>query len=159
MEEFRVIENQEDYQVSNLGNVKSFKYGKERVLKQQNNGRGYLFVNLSKNGKVKKRKVHQLVAEVFLNHKPCGMKLVINHIDNNSVNNNVNNLEVITQRENCMTHREGSSKYKGVSWDKRSNKWKVQIYIDGKGKYLGHFKNEKIASALYESELVKLKNK
>ena len=55
------------YQVSNLSRVKSIKFGKERILKQKIR-RGYYYVGLSKNGKVKNYFVHRLVAEAFLDN-------------------------------------------------------------------------------------------
>ena len=100
-----MIENWKDipdyngkYQVSDLGNVRSIdrmvrgRYGliklKGRVLKKGISSNGYYTVNLSVNDKNKTFLVHQLVAIVFLNHKPNGHKLVIDHIDNNKLNNN-----------------------------------------------------------------------
>lgn len=78
------------YQVSNLSRVKSIKFGKEIIMKQ-NIRRGYYYVGLSKNGKVKNYFVHRLVAEAFLDNPdnlPC-----VNHKDENKLNNNVDNLE------------------------------------------------------------------
>ena len=78
------------YQVSNLGNIKSFGYGKAILLKQFKDGK-YLSVNLCKDKKHKKYKVHRLVAEAFIpnpNNLP-----IINHKDENKYNNNVENLE------------------------------------------------------------------
>lgn len=48
------------YEISNTGKVKSCK--KNLLLKQHDDGRGYLFVNLSKNGKAVSTKIHRLVA-------------------------------------------------------------------------------------------------
>lgn len=45
------------YEISNTGKVKSCK--KNLLLKQHDDGRGYLFVNLSKNGKAVSTKIHQ----------------------------------------------------------------------------------------------------
>ena len=91
------------YQVSNLGRVKSLKRKgclNDRILKPKPTSRGYLKVTLCINNEIKYKTVHQLVAEAFLNHTPCGMALVVDHIDNDKLNNCVNNLQVITQREN-----------------------------------------------------------
>ena len=49
------------YQVSNLGNVKSFKYDKEKVLKPIIDKGGYCIVTLCKNKKSKNFKVHRLL--------------------------------------------------------------------------------------------------
>ena len=157
MEEYRNIKGYEDYQVSNLGNVKSFWFGNQRILKASKN-HYYLAVTLRKEGKRKTFKVHQLVAMAFLNHEPCGMKLVVNHIDFNKTNNNVNNLEVITQRENTnKKHLNNTSKYVGVSWFKRDNKWRSTIKIDGKNKHLGLFKDKLQASKAYNTALGNVK--
>ena len=154
MEEYRNIKGYEDYQISNLGNVKSFKCGKERVLKLISHSVGYLVVGLSKEKKPKTFQVHQLVAMAFLNHKPCGHKLVVNHIDFNKTNNNVNNLEIITQRKNTnKKHLNSTSKYIGVSWNKRDKKWRADIWINGKLKYLGYFTNELKAAESYKTAL------
>eukprot|EP00984_Skeletonema_dohrnii_P013705 scaffold5698_cov72-Skeletonema_dohrnii-CCMP3373.AAC.1 len=57
--------------------------------------------------------------------------------------------------------KEGASKYKGVSLDKRRNKWRAQIYIDGiDGKYrhIGYYENEEEAAADYARAVIKYKN-
>ena len=142
------------YEVSNLGRVKSLKFNKEKILKAGVNANGYLQVNLFKDGKCKARKVHQLVAVAFLGHKPCGMKLVVNHIDIDKLNNNVSNLEIVTARENSNhKHLKSSSKYTGVAWHKRNKKWAAYIAINGKQKYLGYFTDEIEASNAYQLKL------
>ena len=53
------------YQVSNTGKVKSLNYkrtGKERIMKGNDNGHGYLRVSLTKDGKEKKCRVNRLIA-------------------------------------------------------------------------------------------------
>ena len=96
------------YEVSNRGYVKSlFRYinnngtdvlHEGRILKPsiRNN---YLSVILRKNNKSKCFSIHRLVAETFIfnpNNYP-----VVNHKDENRLNNNVNNLEWCTQKFNC----------------------------------------------------------
>ena len=97
MEEWKDIPRYEEvYQVSNLGNVRNKTTG--NVLKSYDNGRGYLFVRLSINGKKDNYYVHRLVAELFL---PCdGGKNAVNHIDGNKKNNCATNLEWCTYSEN-----------------------------------------------------------
>ena len=90
------------YQVSNLGNVKSFPRNgtikQERILKQTKDGNGYLTIGLHKNNKSKKVCVHWLVANAFIENK--NNFHVINHIDGNKENNRVDNLEFCTQSYN-----------------------------------------------------------
>ena len=153
------------YQVSNLGNVKSlerlvkhskggYKLVKEKLLKFGKGTGGYSFVNLNKFGIARNRMIHQLVAIAFLDHTPCGYKLVVNHIDFDKTNNNVSNLEIVTHRENSnRKHLKSSSKYVGVSWNKNSNKWYSSIKINGKTKSLGTFKCEIKAHLAYQNKL------
>ena len=86
---WKTIEGFESYQVSNFGRVKSFKLDKERILKPNIDHDNYYVVTLYKNKTRRLMKVHQLVAIAFLNHKPCGMKLVVNQKDFNKLNNHV----------------------------------------------------------------------
>ena len=86
------------YMVSNFGRVKSFRFGKERIMKLVPNRCGYLCVNLYKNNIKKSYKVHRLVAEAFL---PNPYNLTeVNHRDENKLNNNVDNLEWCTNEYN-----------------------------------------------------------
>lgn len=159
MEEiFKDIPNYEGmYQCSNLGRVKSFKRNKEKILINANHHSGYLTNNLSNNNISKSFMTHQLVAICFLNHSQKGMSLVIDHIDNDKKNNRVENLRIVTQRENAFkTQGKYSSKYKGVSWHKLANKWIVGIYINGKKQHLGLFTSELEAHEAYIDKLKQL---
>ncbi|ADI23905.1 HNH endonuclease family protein [Enterococcus phage EFRM31] len=99
IEEWKDIKGYEGlYQVSNLGRVKSLKFGKERILKTGVDRYGYISVNLYKNNKRKLCKVHRLVAQAFIpNHEN---KPQVNHIDEDKTNNMVSNLEWVTAKEN-----------------------------------------------------------
>ena len=91
------------YQVSNLGRVRSLgndKTRKERILKPKINNKGYLQVILCKNGKVKTFLVHRLVATAFIPN-PDNLP-VVNHRDENPLNNCVDNLEWCTQKYNVQ---------------------------------------------------------
>jgi len=147
------------YEISNLGRVKSLEKNSkpERIIKPHIGDRGYKAVNLCKCGIQKTKRIHQLVAIAFLNHTPCGHKLVVDHIDNDPLNNRVDNLQVITHRENTSKDRKGgTSKYIGVKQMK--TKWEASIFIDGRGIYLGLFKNEIDASNAYINSLEDYKN-
>jgi len=158
------------YQVSNIGRVKSLSRKvkhpsgglrsiNERILSSSVNRDGYLKITIIKLGSLKTFIIHQLVAMVFLGHEPCGMRLVVDHIDNNKLNNNVDNLQVITSRENTSKDRKGySSKHIGVSWCKQSNKWLASIRMNGVSKYLGRFTSELDAAESYK-EALELVNK
>lgn len=85
------------YQVSNLGRIKSLKFGKEKIRKIHNNGFKNT-VTLCKNGKFKNYKVHQLVAQAFIPNPDN--RTEIDHIDTNTSNNRVENLRWVTHKEN-----------------------------------------------------------
>jgi len=145
------------YQVSNLGRVKSLgndKKRREKILKGCVDSAGYKHVILC-NGKFNKLfKIHSLVAIAFLNHKPDGTtKIVVDHIDNNTLNNKLNNLQLITHRENLSKDKKGLSKYVGVCWNKHSKSWKSYITINSKCYCLGYFKNEYDAHLAYQNKL------
>ena len=87
------------YKVSNTGKVFSYKSNKLLSLKSINSG-GYIQVGLYKSKKAKMFCVHKLVAEAFI---PNPLSLdVVDHLDENKTNNNVHNLEWVTQYENIM---------------------------------------------------------
>ena len=158
IEEWRSVKDYEDYQVSNLGRVKSLKFGKERILKKQVNGRGYHKVILFKDNVSKTIKIHQMVAVAFLNHKPNGMKLVVNHKNFDKLDNNVSNLEIVSQRENSnLKHIKSTSEHVGVHWNTARRRWVSQIVIDGKQKHLGYFVDEIEASNAYQTALNNIK--
>lgn len=158
-----VLDYEGYYQVSNFGRVKSlerrvkwkasFTTVREKVLKNRIDKHGYYFVLLCKNKTYINRTVHQLVAEAFLNHKPCGYKLVVNHKNFIVTDNNPDNLEIITQRENSnRKHLKSSSKYIGVSWHKSAKKWEACAYF-GKKIYIGLFNTENEAYQAYKEKI------
>ncbi len=153
MEIWKNITNYNDlYQVSNLGRVKSFKGKKEKILNGTLGVRGYYVVGLFFNNTQKKKYIHQLVAQSFLNHKPCGYKLVVNHKNFIRTDNRVENLEIVTSRENSnRKHLKSTSKYTGVSLIKKTNKWVSRIVINGKQKHLGNYLTELEAHEAYQS--------
>jgi hypothetical protein len=159
MEIWKEIKGFDDYKVSNFGRIQSLNFNKIKILKQTLNSHGYFSVTLSGKGKQFTRKVHQLVAVAFLGHTPCGHNLVVDHINRNKQNNNVNNLRIVTQRENsCNRNIKGSSKFIGVYWHKHSGKWMSRIRINGKLTYLGIFTNEREASKAYQEKVKEVSN-
>lgn len=158
------------YQVSNMGRVYSmprkWESGNGRVC--QHNGKilkpicsklGYKKVILSLNSKNKTKAIHQLVAEAFLGHIPCGFKLVVDHINDIKTDNRVENLQVVSSRFNVYkTQGNYSSMQKGVSWHKVKKKWQAQIRIDRKVIFLGMFDCELKASEAYQNKLKEIEN-
>lgn len=154
MENWKNIDGDNRYQVSSFGRVKSYVYFKERVLKAYKNRKGYLTVDIYRNKQRYSIQVHQLVAIAFLNHKPCGMDIIVDHIDGNILNNHLSNLQLTTNGENVRKQRKrpnATSKYVGVSFCKLSNKWKAQIQINKKKKHIGLYKSQLEAINAYQN--------
>ena len=80
------------YQVSDLGRVRSNKYGDWRVLRPKTNGIGYLIVDLYRDRKMKHFYVHRLVASAFIENDSI-FNTEINHINEDKTDNRVENLE------------------------------------------------------------------
>ena len=154
------------YQVSNLGNVRSLDRldnrgykRKGKMLKKSLNSNRYYVVCLSKQGKNITNSVHTLVATTFMgNERGNGNSgLVVDHIDNDSINNRLDNLQLITQRQNASKDiKGGSSRFVGVSWHKASKKWRSEIQSIGKPIWLGNFETELAAHKVYQAALERI---
>ena len=97
MEIWKNIKNYEsEYQISNLGRIKSIRAGK--IMKNVLDNNGYLICTLSVSGKRKKFAIHRLVADAFIDN--IFNKQQVNHIDGNKQNNISSNLEWVTPKEN-----------------------------------------------------------
>jgi len=150
------------YQVSNTGKVRSLDritngpYGSKRLVKGRElvlhkSGSGYLFANLAKDSKHICKEVHRLVMNEFVG--PRFNDLVVDHIDNNKLNNHVSNLQYVTHRFNSSKDKSGSSKYTGVYWNKDMSKWHARIRYNGKKEHLGYHKCELAAAYAYNKRL------
>lgn len=77
----------------------------------------------------------------------------IDHINLNRSDNRIRNLREASRSENCRNtprHFDGSSRFKGVSWNSGRGKWMAQIWIEGGRKYLGLYHSEEEAKQAYE---------
>lgn len=100
MEIWKEVNNYEgSYWVSNLGRVKN-RHG--HILKPEYSNKGYACVQLRKDNKMKKHRVHRLVAEIFIPN-PDGLPEV-NHIDENKTHNRASNLEWCTHSQNMRAY-------------------------------------------------------
>lgn len=93
------------YEVSNFGRVASLErvnargqIVSSRIKATKPNNRGYIQINLSKDGKQEYRLLHRIVAEAFIPN-PEGLPQV-NHKDEDKNNNSANNLEWCTNMYN-----------------------------------------------------------
>lgn len=116
------------YQISSFGRIRSLdktvtfirngnvypRKIKGKILTPTPSGRGYLQTLLTKEGKGKMHTIHRLVAEAFIPKE--SNNLVVNHIDGDKLNNNVSNLEWVTQSDNI---KQSYDKLGNIPWNKR----------------------------------------
>lgn len=116
-EEWRTVQSNPDYEISNLGRVRSWLGPNQytpraeipRILNPGIDGSGYRFVALNAKRKDLKRivKVHRLVMDAFGPPCPQGC-LAVNHINENKEDNSIENLEWVSNSGN-MIHSFGST--------------------------------------------------
>lgn len=152
------------YEVSNYGNIKSVRRYKnnnggkvlvnELILKQQITKKGYKSIRILFERKKYSLVVHRLVAKAFIPN-PNNLPQV-NHKDEVKTNNNVENLEWCNNRYNSHYSKinlNSTSKYIGIHFVKKYNKWCSQIHIEGITYTLGFFKEEIYAKLEYDNAL------
>ena len=78
----------------------------------------------------------------------------VDHINHDGLDNRRCNLRVCTRSQNLQNQRfsrGGSSKYRGIYYSRKKNKWRAQIGIKAHKKtYLGYFDDEKEAAKAYD---------
>jgi hypothetical protein len=83
----------------------------------------------------------------------------IDHIDRNKLNNQRNNLRIVTQQQNC--HNRGKikntkNKYKGVSFLKNICLYQSRCRMMGQDFFLGYFKTEIASAYAYNKKAIEL---
>jgi len=150
MEEWKPIKDyKRKYEVSNMGKVKNVKTDKTLIAMDCG---GYSQVGLYNN----KRKIfyiHRLVLQAFL---PTEEDLECNHKNHIKTDNRLENLEWVSRSQNVRFRKKylSSSQYKGVTWNKIENVWKVNCSVNNKNVYLGRFDDEKEAGKAYNDFVI-----
>lgn len=142
MSRFKEIEGyNNDYFITEDGDVISVKRGKKILLKKRVNSRGYYYVNLCKNCKYKSICIHRLVGIYFVENNN-GFN-VLNHIDGNKLNNRYDNLEWCDQVHNMKeASRMGLLKIKRGA---ESNLYSGKLNIDISNMIRSIRSNEKLS--------------
>lgn len=147
-----------EYFVSDEGVVysdKTNKYKCKRGLKALKgfvNRGGYRYVDLVDGSRHKRYGVHQLVALYFLDFNFDGR--VVDHIDNNKLNNNVKNLQLISQKDNVKKSYATMSPTRNYNYYYLFNNPK-QIFgpFQGFSKVIDFIKQNNIKTAIYSLRL------
>ena len=83
----------------------------------------------------------------------------VDHINGDGLDNRRANLRVCTHQQNLANARKWrtrtSSRYKGVTRNKQTQKWIAQIEVGGENRYLGTFEDETRAAAAYNKAAAK----
>ena len=119
------------YQASNLGRIKSLvRKGQRReiILTPGRIHNGYMRVGLSRDNKLTGKLVHRLVWEAF--NGPIPEDKEVNHIDEDKLNNRLENLNLVTRRENCVWGTRVERQRKSMINGKLSKKV-LQYDLDG----------------------------
>lgn len=165
-EVWKKIPGYSNYEASDIGRIRrsndekvrsgqGYRIVKAGIMNQYLHVRGYYTLTIKR----KLFPVSVLVAMAFLNHKPNGTIIVVDHKNNQPLDNRLINLQLISHRENCTKdkfRKIPTSKYIGVHWHKRLKKWAAGIRIKGKSIHLGYFDDESGASKAYQNALQKL---
>ena len=102
-------------------------------------------------GKYSQFSIHQLI----LNFP----SLRIDHKDGNGLNNTIDNIRPATVSQNAMNNKKRintSSKFKGVSWDKRKKKWAVCLRVNKIQFRFGYYDCEVAAALQYDTHAVNI---
>jgi hypothetical protein len=121
---------------------RKFKKSGWREIPHSANNNGYNMLRFPKKLTLRHRIVMAAYNENFDINNTTHL---IDHIDHNKLNNSFDNLRVVTPQGNQFNRRD----VLGYSWSKEKGKWKSQIQIDKKNKFLGYFKTEEEARAAY----------
>lgn len=172
IEQWKPIKDYEGlYEISNFGRVKSLprqcKTGRggiyntqEHISKSAIANTGYYVVSLWKKGKSSMGVIHQLVWDHFGIGDRDGRRIQVDHKDNNKQNCRIDNLQLLTLRENGhkyqKTRIDKTSKYIGVSWSSNRKKWRAMIWSCKKPVSLGYYKIEEDAANAYQNAFNKL---
>lgn len=111
----------------------------------RNKNKVYAMRAIHKDGKTKLYGMHRQILGLT-DPSICG-----DHLDGDGLNNQRHNLRACTSQENVRNSksRGGTSRYKGVSWYPRRNKWVAYITGGGKRKTIGYFGSEQEAAMAY----------
>lgn len=93
---------------------------------------------------------HKLVWEKLKGKIPEGM--VVDHKDNNPSNNKLDNLQLVTHKDNirfCKKYKNNKSGFPGVRRYKDMEKWSAEIRVDCKTMFLGYFRSPEEAYRTY----------
>jgi hypothetical protein len=87
-----------------------------------------------------------------------GDGLEVDHINRDRLDNRRTNLRVTTRAKNAQNRpsQAGSSRFRGVTWNKACRKWQASLSVNRKAVYLGLFEDEGAAGAAAQAARARL---
>ena len=128
--------------------VDDFNYEWLNQWKWYVNNRGYAFRQIKRGNNTKTIMMHRLIVDAKIGQ-------LSDHINHNGLDNRNENLRICDRfqnQHNRKPNKNTSSKYKGVSFDKKRKKWYVKIECKGKRYRLGRFDCEIEAAKAYDAK-------
>jgi len=109
-----------------------------------------------KNGYAARHNPDKSPKHILMHKQILNQSNFIDHINGNKLDNRKSNLRVATKSQNAANSRKrkGSSKFKGVYWDKSKNKWKAAIGFKNKRITIGRFSSELEAAKAYNKAAI-----
>lgn len=143
------------YEVSSRGRVRNSLTS--RILRLGTDEHGYSTVSLYTHSSETKSKVHRLVAIAFYENPEN--KPMVDHMDNNKLNNDISNLRWVTPSQNRMNVSQftnNTSGCTGVYWLKARQKWIAFIRVDSIRKHLGCYNSVEAATRARKRAVYKM---
>jgi hypothetical protein len=153
---WKAIPGYENYQVSNWGKIRTLNYNRTRTTKELKTSLygGYLSIALQKEGKRQIFRLHVLVAMAFKEFQPDGHSFVIDHINEDKMDNRVENLQIVSQRQNLSRSKiRHDSLPTGVHNYKGTNRFVAKCRMGNKNHHLGYHATPEEASQAYQNFL------
>lgn len=146
------------YMVSNMGRVKATNFnrtGREKLLVQTiakgATQKGYRNFSVVIKGKVTTRNTHIEVWKAF--NGRIGSKMEVNHKDFNKGNNCLNNLELVTHKDNIKHYYDSLDQGVGYYYKHHGAKWLLFVVINGEKRSMGLFDTLELAQRAHRNAM------
>lgn len=140
------------------GNVETGEvFGVKGKLITGKHTKGYITIFFRYNGKPINIQAHQFIYYLATGIVDYGEGFSLDHNNRIKDDNRISNLSIESD-SNQTRNQDYYDNAKGYFWDKRANKWRAYIRVDGKKIHLGYFIHEEDARQAYQEAKEKYHN-